>query len=143
MTGEAAAAPGAVSTDNQKSEKETFPRKVHRMLLEVESNGRQDVCSFVASGTAFRIHKPRAFEEEIMPGYFTTHRVTSFQRQLNTYGFRRHNDGPYRGAYYHPLFLRDRPEWVAGIRGNRRKRRTRGPRAPGEDEADEDEGSSL
>lgn len=36
--------------------------------------------------------------------------MTSFQRQLNLYGFMRKTDGSDRGSYYHELFLRGRPD---------------------------------
>jgi hypothetical protein len=36
--------------------------------------------------------------------------MSSFQRQLNLYGFLRQNCGPDRGSYYHELFLQGRPD---------------------------------
>jgi hypothetical protein len=41
-----------------------------------------------------------------MPLYFRQSKITSFQRQLNLYGFIRITQGLDRGGYYHELFLR-------------------------------------
>jgi hypothetical protein len=42
--------------------------------------------------------------------HFNQSKLTSFQRQLNLYGFSRiTTGGPDRGSYYHPFFLRGRP----------------------------------
>lgn len=61
-------------------------------------------------------HKPDRFANEIMPIYFKHTRVSSFQRQLNLYGFTRINSGPNTGGYYHELFLRGRPAFCTYIR---------------------------
>ena len=42
--------------------------------------------------------------------------MSSFQRQLNLYGFRRVARGQDTGSYYHPQFQRHKPELVADIR---------------------------
>ena len=49
---------------------EAFPSKLYRMLLEVEKNGLSHICSFTASGKAFRIFIPKVFEKEIGPEFF-------------------------------------------------------------------------
>ena len=65
--------------------KQAFPLKLYRMLERAERNGQDDIISFIDDGKAFAIHKPRAFETDIMPSYFNSHRMSSFQRQLNIY----------------------------------------------------------
>lgn len=42
--------------------------------------------------------------------FFKQSKFTSFQRQLNLYGFQRVTSGRDRQAYYHPLLLRGRPD---------------------------------
>lgn len=43
-------------------------------------------------------------------------KFSSFQRQLNLYGFRKIVKGRESGCYMHPAFLRDRPELLADVR---------------------------
>lgn len=87
---------------------ELFPERLHRMLQEVEAEGKTDIVSFFPHGRAFSVHDPARFSSEIMPKYFKQTRMSSFQRQLNLYGFKRISSGEDSGGYYHELFLRGR-----------------------------------
>jgi len=86
-----------------------FPDKVHLMLDEADQQGFTDVLAWQPHGRAFIIHKPYEFVEQILQRYFKQSKLTSFQRQLNIYGFRRITKGPDSGAYYHECFLRGMP----------------------------------
>lgn len=108
---------------------ESFPRKVYRMLEEAEENGMEDVASFLSHGRVFVIHKPRKFITDFMPKYFSTSRMSSFQRQLNLYGFRRVKGGADKGGYYHDSFLKGKPELLVRIK--RKKPRVKKPTLSG------------
>jgi len=86
-----------------------FPEKLMNML-DRESNSNPTVVSWLSHGRAFIVYKPKIFTNDIMAGYFRQSKLTSFQRQLNLYGFRRITQGADAGAYYHELFLRGRPK---------------------------------
>lgn len=83
---------------------EPFPQKLYRMLEEVEKADQEDVLSFSPDGHAFAIHKPTIFTEDILPRYFCTTHISSFQRQLHHYGFQRILTGQNKGHYYHKFF---------------------------------------
>jgi hypothetical protein len=83
-----------------------FPTKLHVMLSRVEAEGLTDIVGWQPHGRCFVIHKPREFVDQIMPAYFRQSKLTSFQRQLNLYGFRRLTTGADRGGYYHEMFLK-------------------------------------
>ena len=85
-----------------------FPDKLMTML-DAESVARPEVISWCSHGRAFICKQPKVFTDEIMGKYFKQSKLTSFQRQLNLYGFRRITRGPDASAYYHELFLRGRP----------------------------------
>jgi hypothetical protein len=95
---------------------EPFPEKLGRLLRETEERGEADVVSFFPHGRAFAIHHVERFCREVMPRYFKQSRLSSFQRQLNLYGFTRITSGPDTGGYYHELFLKGRPALVIHMR---------------------------
>lgn len=110
---------------------ETFPVVLHRLLLDVESLGRQDIISFTPSGRAFRVHKPDSFMKEIAPKYFRQNLFSSFTRQLNTYGFDKLASWPDEGAFAHAQFQREKPElckYISPRREDEDYRDTRDPR---------------
>ena len=95
-----------------------FPEKLYEMLSHETTSTNtplavgdvNSIVSWLPHGRAFLVRKPKSFTEQIMPKYFRQTKLTSFQRQLNLYGFRRITQGSDAGAYYHELFLRGRPQ---------------------------------
>lgn len=48
--------------------------------------------------------------------YISENKYSSFQRQLNLYGFRKLVRGEEAGGYMHPLFERGKPEQLSQVR---------------------------
>mmetsp|Transcript_15413 Transcript_15413/g.23042 ORF Transcript_15413/g.23042 Transcript_15413/m.23042 type:complete len:501 (-) Transcript_15413:1764-3266(-) len=87
---------------------ETFPMKMYRMLSVIEDLGYSSIISWKPHGRAFQVNDVNQFVKLVLPKFFRQSKITSFQRQLNLYGFKRFLNGPDNGAYYHELFLRDK-----------------------------------
>jgi hypothetical protein len=88
-----------------------FPTQLHDMLSQAEAEGYSDVCSWMPHGRAFKVHDREAFVDQVMKRFFNGNKYSSFQRQLNLYGFIRiMKKGKDYGAYYHESFLRGEPE---------------------------------
>jgi hypothetical protein len=83
-----------------------FPVKLHQLL---EQERYPNIIAWQSHGRSFILRNPKEFLGRVMPKYFKQTKLTSFQRQLNLYAFRRISSGPDKGAYYHELFLRGRP----------------------------------
>lgn len=86
-----------------------FPLKLHELLERAEEEGLNDIVSWQPHGRAFIVHQPKTFVTGIMHRFFRQTKLTSFQRQLNLYGFNRLTKGADSGGYYHELFVRGRP----------------------------------
>jgi len=78
---------GPVSKDNN------FPVKFHYALREMEKDGLQHIVSWQPHGRSFLVHDPRLFEKKYLPLWFRQHKIASFRRQLNMYGFTRITHG--------------------------------------------------
>jgi hypothetical protein len=98
-----------------------FPLKLHTILDSIENDGYAEVISWQPHGRCFVIHKPKDFMEYVMPKYFNHTKISSFQRQLNLYGFQRLTKGPDKGGYYNELFLRGKPFLACRIKRMRIK----------------------
>jgi hypothetical protein len=72
-----------VMSNNQKL---PFPWKLHTLLDNAEQEGNQDIVSWEANGTSFRVHKPFEFCESILGRYFRQSKYESFTRQCECLG---------------------------------------------------------
>lgn len=95
-------------TQNGRGSMDTFPFKLYRMLSILEDLGFHDIIAWKSHGRSFQVLHGDKFVKVVLPKFFKQTKLTSFQRQLNLYGFKRLLNGPDMGAYYHPLFLREK-----------------------------------
>jgi len=70
----------------------------------------EHIIGWMPHGRSWRVHKPKPFEEIVIPQFFISCKYTSFLRQANGWGFRRVTQGPDRNAYYHSYFLKGRQD---------------------------------
>ena len=84
----------------EKSGGSNFPAKLHEILSRTDIS---DIISWAPHGRAWRVLKPKAFEEKIIPKYFRHCKYNSFTRQVNGWGFRRITQGPDHNAYFHEV----------------------------------------
>lgn len=92
-----------------------FPVKLHYALTELQSDDLDHIISWQSHGRCFVVRNQKEFAEKVLPLYFRQSKFSSFQRQLNLYGFKRLTQGPDKNAYYHELFLRSMPDLAARI----------------------------
>eukprot|EP00523_Entomoneis_sp_CCMP467_P000745 CAMPEP_0168747782 /NCGR_PEP_ID=MMETSP0724-20121128/15835_1 /TAXON_ID=265536 /ORGANISM="Amphiprora sp., Strain CCMP467" /LENGTH=246 /DNA_ID=CAMNT_0008795585 /DNA_START=45 /DNA_END=785 /DNA_ORIENTATION=+ len=103
-----------------------FPRRLYEMLeteTKLAEKEQADgtppsnrVIMWSDSGKAFRIFDIAEFAATVLPKYFRTKKFSSFQRNLNLYGFAKVRRGPETDMYAHPSFLRHDPEGLLNLR---------------------------
>lgn len=91
----------------------TFPQKLYALM---HHDDNYESVAWLDHGKSFRILNPDRFSNEVIPKYFKHAKLTSFQRQLNLYGFRRITKGEDQGAYFHPKFQHERQDLLDEIR---------------------------
>lgn len=89
-----------------KTDENNFPARLHYMLQELEKDGLEHIISWRPHGRAFIVSDQEAFAKEILPLWFRQSKYSSFQRQLNLYGFKRITSGTDKGSHYHEQFVR-------------------------------------
>lgn len=89
-----------------------FPLKLYQLV----QAGPPDVVAWSDNGKSFLVVNADAFCNKILPKHFRHNKLTSFQRQLNLYGFQRIAKGTEAGRYRHALFERNKPELLSSIK---------------------------
>lgn len=86
-----------------------FPGKLHDMIDYAEQEGMDHIVSWTSDGKAFAIYKPKELIQ-LLPMFFGHAKYRSFHRQLNMWAYRRLVDGPNKGAFMHPYFIKGQKE---------------------------------
>lgn len=96
-----------------------FPRRLYEMLEKetvLSETTSRKVISWSDSGKAFRIWDADEFAKTVLPKYFRTAKFSSFQRNLNLYGFCKIRRGPDQDMYAHSYFQRNEPDGLFQLR---------------------------
>ena len=100
------------STSSSSKGMTTFPYKLYETLNDKRS---ESSINWLPHGLAFRIHDKEEFSTHVMPRYFKTTKMRSFQRQLNLWGFQRIVFGADIGAWWHVSFVMGHPQYLESI----------------------------
>mmetsp|Transcript_89454 Transcript_89454/g.258033 ORF Transcript_89454/g.258033 Transcript_89454/m.258033 type:complete len:98 (-) Transcript_89454:1334-1627(-) len=95
------------------------------MLEDADTEGFEGIVAWDPDGKPFAIKDVEAFQNKTLPKYFHQVKYKSFQRRLNNYTFRMVPYGPAMGSYYHPFFIRGRPDLQENIIRKTNKKTTK------------------
>jgi hypothetical protein len=106
----------AISHPNASKLSIPFPWKLHVMLDSADTEGCNSIVSWLPGGNSFKVHYEHGFVTNVMPRYFKQTKYKSFQRQLNIWCFERISNGPDKGGYGHPNFVKGNPSLCRQMR---------------------------
>lgn len=95
-----------VQTSSTNRSVETFPMKLIDMLSKEYAS---ECITWLPHGRSFRVDDTDLFMAKYSPRIFKATKYRSFVRQLNIWGFKRITCGVDMNSYYHPMFLRGKP----------------------------------
>lgn len=99
--------------------KPNFPESLFAILSNTDHSS---IIEWLPHGRSFVILNRDEFAKRVLPVYFRHSNLTSFNRQLNGYGFDEIKIGPNKKSYFHPFFLRNLPHLVKNIKRYDRKK---------------------
>ncbi|RHY29284.1 hypothetical protein DYB32_005273 [Aphanomyces invadans] len=90
--------------------------KFLRSLFSILESEDPTVIGWTPDGTAIQILSERRLETEILRKYFNHEKASSFQRQLNNFGFRKWTKTQsHTCTFSHPNFMRHHPELLPHV----------------------------
>jgi len=99
----------ALARTRGKRREQHRPSHFVRLLWKILEGEHEELIRWTNDGERFRILDQERLAVEVLPRFFTHRNFSSFQRQLNYFGFRRcHRTRPM--VYAHVHFRRDHPE---------------------------------
>ncbi|RHY68040.1 hypothetical protein DYB38_003337 [Aphanomyces astaci] len=108
--------PASSSFDDPKRKRITGIPKFLRSLFCILEAEDPTVIGWTQDGTAIQILSERRLEAEILRKYFNHEKASSFQRQLNNFGFRKWTKTQsHTCTFSHPSFQRQHPELLAHV----------------------------
>ena len=112
--------PPPSSFSNKGGTTNAFALKLFQMLVKEDAS----IMAWTLDGLSFVIADRERFVHEVLPRYFRSNKLTSFQRQINLYDFKtvREVNGLGLGVYSHPLFRRDNHSLCLQMKPVKRRR---------------------
>jgi hypothetical protein len=103
-----------------------FPVRLYDMMAFVQTQGLESVIGWVLGGRGFMIHDPSKLVD-VLPLFFGQTKHRSFLRQLNMWDFDRISQGPNKGTYMHPYFVKGNRELCGQMSRHIRQKVERAP----------------